>query len=303
MADENTKSLNGLALKSRDGYTGKLFLPSTADIATLNTAQADITSIQNSISTIDPTARFIVAATEPSTADDGKIWIEVPSKIDLSGYIEPTVKLAENSSITSTVRLAINSAHITPYSKSTGSPVDITITGYVSCSIVFKLGVDIVRPDSSDTKINLSIIPSPICARAIAFGSSGTSAASLESCYSLKSFAVTYKDSDSVYLTASMYDPGVVGLLVSTSSDNTATSAVFNYTLVLTPTENLASQPDLYVHSVAPYSGTEVFDLANSPLSSLDSSASLASTYEMAPYVTSLVLYDKDMPTVTWSTD
>lgn len=86
MADENTKSLNGLALKSRDGYTGKLFLPSTADIATLNTAQADITSIQNSISTIDPTARFIVAATEPSTADDGKIWIEVPARTSAAFY-------------------------------------------------------------------------------------------------------------------------------------------------------------------------------------------------------------------------
>ena len=77
---------NGLALKSRDGYTGKLFLPSTADIATLNTAQADITTIQNSISTIDPTARFIVAATEPSTADDGKIWIEVEPRLSVSEY-------------------------------------------------------------------------------------------------------------------------------------------------------------------------------------------------------------------------
>ena len=61
---------NGLALKSSDGYTGKLFLPSTADIATLNTAQA-------SVNTIDPTARFIVSSTEPETADDGKIWITV----------------------------------------------------------------------------------------------------------------------------------------------------------------------------------------------------------------------------------
>lgn len=86
MADENTKSLNGLALKSRDGYTGKLFLPSTADIATLNTAQADITTIQNSISTIDPTARFIVSSTEPSTADDGKIWIEVEPRLSVSEY-------------------------------------------------------------------------------------------------------------------------------------------------------------------------------------------------------------------------
>lgn len=86
MADENTKSLNGLALKSRDGYTGKLFLPSTADIATLNTAQADITSIQNSISTIDPTARFIVAATEPTSAADGKIWIEVEPRYSLDRY-------------------------------------------------------------------------------------------------------------------------------------------------------------------------------------------------------------------------
>ena len=59
---------NGLALKSSDGYTGKLFLPSTADIATLNTAQAAVNSI-------DPTARFIVSSTEPETADDGKILI------------------------------------------------------------------------------------------------------------------------------------------------------------------------------------------------------------------------------------
>lgn len=100
MADENiktvddssenegtsTSSLNGLALKSRDGYTGKLFLPSTADIATLNTAQADITTIQNSISTIDPTARFIVSRTEPSTADDGKIWIEVEPRYSIDRY-------------------------------------------------------------------------------------------------------------------------------------------------------------------------------------------------------------------------
>ena len=100
MADENiktvedsaenegssTSSLNGLALKSRDGYTGKLFLPSTADIATLNTAQADITSIQNSISTIDPTARFIVSRTEPETADDGKIWIEVEPRYSIDRY-------------------------------------------------------------------------------------------------------------------------------------------------------------------------------------------------------------------------
>ena len=61
---------NGLTLKSRSGYTGKLFLPSTADIATLNTAQAAVNSI-------DPTARFIVSSTEPETADDGKIWITV----------------------------------------------------------------------------------------------------------------------------------------------------------------------------------------------------------------------------------
>ena len=61
---------NGLALKSSSGYTGKLFLPSTADIATLNTAQAAVNSI-------DPTARFIVSSTEPETVDDGKIWITV----------------------------------------------------------------------------------------------------------------------------------------------------------------------------------------------------------------------------------
>ena len=291
MADENTKSLNGLALKSRDGYTGKLFLPSTADIATLNTAQADITTIQNSISTIDPTARFIVAATEPSTADDGKIWIEVPSKIDLSGYIEPTVTLAENSSITTTAELAINSAHITPYSKSTGSPVDIIITGYVSWSCKFL----------PSYKTDVCVVTTPVCARAIAFGSSGTSAALLESCYSLKSFDATYNDG--VYLTANMYDPGVVGLLVSTSSDNTATDAVFDYTLVLTPTENLASQPDLYVHSVASENeGAEVFDLTNFPLSSLDS-ATLVSPIEMIPHVDSFDLRDKGMPNVTWSTD
>lgn len=122
---------NGLALKSRDGYTGKLFLPSTADIATLNTAQ-------NSISTIDPTARFIVSSTEPETADDGKIWIDLaptssPYPSDIT-YTTPTVYLTE---ITNDYSGLLYQATITPYSQSTYKPVNITLKASVNIQLQY----------------------------------------------------------------------------------------------------------------------------------------------------------------------
>ncbi len=70
---------DNIVLKSNNGYTGKLYLPTDADIAKLKTAQTDITALQTKVETLDPTARFIVASSEPATADDGKIWIEVAS--------------------------------------------------------------------------------------------------------------------------------------------------------------------------------------------------------------------------------
>ncbi len=70
---------DNIVLKSNNGYTGKLYLPTDADIAQLKTAQTDITTLQTKVETLDPTARFIVASSEPATADDGKIWIEVAS--------------------------------------------------------------------------------------------------------------------------------------------------------------------------------------------------------------------------------
>ena len=112
---------NGLALKSSDGYTGKLFLPSTADIATLNTAQAAVNSI-------DPTARFIVSSTEPETADDGKILIiTTPNSIegcisgDLSisshiacGYLDALINGDDGSAIVSDGDMVITYLTLAP---------------------------------------------------------------------------------------------------------------------------------------------------------------------------------------------
>lgn len=84
---------NGLTLKSRSGYTGKLFLPSTADIATLNTAQAAVNSI-------DPTARFIVSSTEPETADDGKIWITVEGGV--REYVTESITIVNDNGAVAT---------------------------------------------------------------------------------------------------------------------------------------------------------------------------------------------------------
>lgn len=142
--DTSTGSLNGLALKSRDGYAGKLFLPSTADVATLNQAQADITSAQAAVNSIDPTARFITSLTseaEPDTADDGKILLLV----DCPPYIDSPVTMGTDLITGNPDLPEFYTADITPCIKSTKEPVGFTVNIGIQLTLSFSKPVSVYQ--------------------------------------------------------------------------------------------------------------------------------------------------------------
>ena len=322
MADENiktvedsaenegssTSSLNGLALKSRDGYTGKLFLPSTADIATLNTAQADITSIQNSISTIDPTARFIVSRTEPETADDGKILLLT----DCPPYVTPPVTMAVSLMEGNPDLPEYYTAEITPRSKSTKQPVEFTISG--SMKATFTFGETITAKKFAFTSLidlftiamagNSSIANSFYTYKSISIRFTLSPMMPLYDANGACSFTDDdYDTTVDCFIPSSMYFTGATTSSGSTISDLSLSTFSLTYTFALTlkPRDTSLCVP---CGGVDIKSAHPVYHTSGSPIpTSITMNTYATTTSEAVSTSATMTAVFVAAPTITWSTD